>query len=399
MTIFEKYKKYTIGNYGERDFAIESAKGCYVFGKDGKKYLDFGSGIAVTNLGHANKRWINSVCKQAQKLVHCSNLYLTQPHADLAEELVFQVGKKGKVFICNSGTEANEALLKLALLHGMKASGKEGKKCRIITAVDGFHGRTLGALAATRQDKIQKGFSPILQNFSYANFNDAKSFEKLMGDDVAAILVEPVQGESGVLPASKTFLQALKKMCKKHNALLMFDEIQCGGGRCGKFLACQKYGVMPDALSMAKGIGGGFPIGAIWVAEEFSKLLTPGSHGTTFGGNPLACAASLATLKEIKAAKLPQRAEKMGKLLNEGLEKIAKKYPEKIKTTRGLGLMRSVLFKDSVKNSEVCAGARKNGLLLIPAGANSLRFLPPLIVGAPEVKSALKIFDKTIGEI
>lgn len=398
MTIREKYKKYTIGNYGERDFAIDSAKGCIVYGSDGKKYLDFGSGIAVMSLGHSDKRWINAVCAQAQKLVHCSNLYLTQAHADLAETLVSQIGK-GKVFICNSGTEANEALLKLALLHGVQASGKEGKKCRIITAIDGFHGRTLGSLAATRQDKIQKGFSPMLPNFSYGKFNDAKSFKKLMSDDVAAILVEPIQGESGVLPATKTFLQELKKMCKRHNALLMFDEIQCGAYRCGKFLASQKYGVMPDALSLAKGMGGGFPIGAIWVSDKFSNLFTAGSHGTTFGGNPLACAASLATIREMKSRNLGQNADKMGKLLHEGLEQIAKKYPKKIKTTRGLGLMRSVLFSDGVKNLDVCATTRHNGLLLIPAGANSLRFLPPLNVNAKQIKTALKIFEKTIGEI
>ncbi len=398
MTIKEKYEKYTLGNFGKRDFVISRASGCHVFDENGRKYLDFGGGIAVMSLGHSNKNWIKTVKSQLDELVHCSNLYLTKPHADLAEALVGLIGK-GRIFLCNSGTEANEALIKLALLHGAKVSGLEGKKCKILTAKNGFHGRTLGSLAATAQEKIQKGFSPILPNFEYGDFNDADSFRKLAGEDLAAILVEPVQGESGVTPATKEFLSELRKICDEKNALLLFDEVQCGCGRSGKFLACQKYGVKPDALSMAKGIGGGFPIGAIWVSEKHSELFTPGSHGTTFGGNPLACAASLAVLKEMSKRNLAKNAEKEGRRLAKGLEKIARKYPDKIKLTRGLGLMRSVLFNASVKNSDACSALRKNGLILIPAGANSLRFLPPLNVSDSQVDSALKIFDKTIGEL
>ena len=391
MTTKEKIEKYAMPNFGVRDFVVSRGKGSYIYDENGEKYLDFGGGIAVMSIGHANPRWVKAVSEQAAKLAHCSNLYLTKEQADLAEKVVSKIGA-GKVDFCNSGTEANEALIKAARLYGIKASGKEGVKSRIITAKNGFHGRTLGALAATAQDKIQRGFAPILEGFSYGEFNNIESFEKLMGDDVAAILVEPVQGESGVTPASKQFLKGLKELCKKHGALLFFDEVQCGVGRCGKFLASQRIGVKPDGVSLAKGIGGGFPIGATWLAKPYADLFSPGSHGTTFGGNALACAAALATLKEIDSKKLIE-------VLAIGLEKIAKKYPCKIKLTRGLGLMRAVLFQPEYPNSEVCAKLRKNKLILIPAGANALRFLPPLNTTAAEVNSALKIFDKTIGEL
>lgn len=256
MTTKRKYDDFVIGNYGERLIALKSGKGCTVVDESGKKYLDFGGGIAVLSLGHANEAWVKAVCRQAQILAHCSNLYMNAPQADLAEALVKNIGD-GKVFFCNSGTEANEALIKAARLHGLKTSGATGKKIKILSAVNGFHGRTMGALSATAQEKIQKGFFPILQNFEYGIFNDLKSFEKLMGGDVAAIIVEPVQGESGVTPATKQFLKGLKNLCKKHNALLLFDEVQCGVGRTGKFLAAQKFGVMPDGLSLAKGLAAG----------------------------------------------------------------------------------------------------------------------------------------------
>lgn len=384
--------------FGKRTFEAVSGKGCVLTGADGKKYLDFGAGIAVNSLGHANVRWVKAVSKQAETLAHCSNLYLTKPHADLAEKLVEIIGK-GKMFFCNSGTEANEALLKAARLHGVKVSGKEGVKCRIVTAYDCFHGRTLGSVAATAQYKIQHNFAPLLQGFSYAKFNDLDFFAKVMGDDVAAVLVEPVQGESGVTPATKQFLKGLKALCKKHNALLFFDEIQCGVGRSGEFLASQRYGVKPDGLSLAKGIAGGFPMGAIWLESKHCDLFTAGSHGTTFGGNPLACAAALATLEEFEKRGLVENARKMGDLLAKGLEKIAKKFPDKIFTTRGLGLMRAVLFQPQYINAEVCTKLRENGLILIPAGANALRFLPPLIVKAAEIEKALKIFEKTISAL
>ena len=236
----------------------------------------------------------------------------------------------------------------------------------------------------------------MLSGFSYADFNDLTSFEKQMGDDVAAVLVEPVQGESGVTPATKEFLKGLRKLCDKYNAMLLFDEVQCGVARSGKFLACQKYGVKPDGVSMAKGLAGGFPIGAIWLSKKYQDLFTPGTHGTTFGGNPLACAAALATLKEIDSKKLADNATKLGEKLSKGLKLIVKKYPQKLVLERGVGLMRAVIFTDNYVNVAVCRNLRDNGLLLIPSGANGLRFLPPLSASSAEVDKALKIFEKTI---
>lgn len=398
MKVSEKYEKYAVGNYGKRSITLAKGKGAHVWDENGKKYLDFGGGIAVLSLGHCNKKLVDALIKQANTLGHCSNLYMHAPQADAAEHLVKEIGK-GKVFFCNSGAEANEALLKAARLNGKKLSGEEGRKFRVIVAVNGFHGRTLATLSATAQEKIQKGFSPLMPEFSYAEFNNLKSVEDLMGDDVAAVLVEPIQGESGVLPATKEFLQGLRSLCDKHGAMLMFDEVQCGVGRTGKFSASKKFGVKADAISMAKGLGGGFPIGAIWLSEKYQDLFTPGSHGTTFGGNPLACACANAVMDEIDSKKLCQNAEKLGKKLLSSLQKIAKKYPQKIKLARGVGLMIGVLFQDNYKNADVCSALIKNGLILVPAGSNALRLLPPLNIKESEVNSALKIFEKTISEI
>lgn len=397
MTTLEKIKKYATPNFGARDFVVESGRGCALFDEKGKKYLDFGAGIAVASIGHSNPRWVRAVARQAAKLAHCSNLYVTKPNADLCEALVKRIGA-GKAFLCNSGTEANEALIKAARLYGAKVAG-EGKKYRIVTARGGFHGRTLGAVAATAQKKIQHGFEPLLSGFSYADFNDVESFESVMGDDVAAILVEPVQGESGVLPATQKFLKGLRVLAKKHNSLLLFDEVQCGFGRCGKFLACQRYGVKPDGVSMAKGLGGSFPIGAVWLSKPVQDIFSPGTHGTTFGGNPLACAAALATIAELDSRRLCENAFKMGEYLGSRLEEVAGLFPEKIKLTRGLGLMRAVLFAEGISNADVCSKLRANGLILIPAGANALRFLPPLNVKKPEIDAALRIFKKTLSEL
>lgn len=246
MTTKEKTYKYAMPTFGDRDFTVAKGKGCKLYDEDGNEYLDFGAGIAVDSIGHCHPRWVKAIAKQAETLAHCSNLYMTKPNADLCEKLVSEIGA-GKIFLCNSGTEANEALIKAARLYGRKVSGKEGAKCKIVTAYDGFHGRTMGCVAATAQKKIQKGFAPMLGGFDYAVFNDLASFEKVVDDDTAAVIVEPVQGESGVTPASPKFLKGLKALCKKHKALLFFDEVQCGFGRCGAFLASQRIGVKPTA--------------------------------------------------------------------------------------------------------------------------------------------------------
>lgn len=398
MTTKEKTEKFLAPCFGKRTTTLSRGSGAYVWDENGKKYLDFGGGIAVLSLGHCNKKLVKALTNQAQTLGHCSNLYMNAPQADLAEKLVSELGP-GKIFFANSGAEANEALLKLARLHGAKVAGKESEKFRVIVAKNGFHGRTLATLSATAQEKVQKGYSPLMPQFSYAEYNNAKSFEAIMADDVAAILIEPIQGESGVLPAEKSFLKELRVLCDKFNALLMFDEVQCGIGRTGKFAAFKKFGVKPDAISMAKGLGGGFPIGAVWMSKPYQDLFTPGTHGSTFGGNPLACAAGNAVMDEIKSKDLCKNAETMGKLLLSNLNKIAAKYPEKIKCARGVGLMIGVLFTDACSNLDAAAKLRDAGLILIPAGSNALRFLPPLNIKKSEVLSALKIFEKTIAQL
>ncbi len=398
MNTKQKSDKFTVGCFGDRDTVLVRGDGVRVWDENGKKYLDFGGGIAVLSLGHCNAKIADAVCSQMRTLGHCSNLYINVPQADLAEKLVGALGP-GKVFFCNSGAEANEALLKAARLHGVRVSGAEGRKFRVVVAVNSFHGRTLGTLSATVQKKIQKGFSPLMPEFSYAEFNNLESFAGVMGDDVAAVLVEPIQGESGVLPASRDFLKGLRSLCDRHGAMLLFDEVQCGVGRTGKFAAFQKFGVKPDAISMAKGLGGGFPIGAVWLSKPYQDIFTPGSHGTTFGGNPPACAAGNAVMDEIKSKKLCENADKIGRLLLSGLKKAAKAHPGKIAEARGMGLMIGVLFREPVKNLEVAAALRKNGLILIPAGANALRFLPPLNVKKSEAEAALRIFEKTIAKL
>ena len=396
MDTKQKYEKFLLGNYGEAVMEFVSAKGSYVFDESNKKYLDFGGGIAVMSLGHSNKNWVNALTRQANTLVHCSNLYRHQYAANLAESLIAQIGK-GKMFFCNSGTEANEALIKASRLYGETLSPKRHK---VLVAINGFHGRTMGALSATMQEKIQKHFAPYLPEFIGAEFNNSEAFEKIISKgDIAVVILEPIQGESGILPATKEFLKRVRSACTKHSTLLFLDEIQCGVGRTGKFLACEHYGISPDGISLAKGLGGGFPIGAMYLKDSIAKLFTVGTHGTTFGGNPLACAVASEVLKEIKKQKLCENAKVLGEFLIKNLTVIAKKYPAKIKSVRGMGLMIGILINDNFTNATIINNLRKNGLITVGAGANAVRFLPPLNVKKSEVLSALKIFEKTIKEL
>jgi len=396
MTTKQKYEKFLLSNYGEATMELVSAKGSYVFDEANKKYLDFGGGIAVMSLGHSNTNWVKSLTRQANTLVHCSNLYRHPYGANLAESLIGEIGK-GKMFFCNSGTEANEALIKASRLYGETLTPKRHK---VLVAINCFHGRTMGALSATMQEKIQKHFAPYLPEFIGAEFNNAQAFEKIISnDDIAAVILEPIQGESGVLPATKDFFKRVRKACTKHSTLLFLDEVQCGIARTGKFLACENYGVSPDGVSLAKGLGGGFPIGAMYLKDNIAKLFTPGTHGTTFGGNPLACVVASEVLSEIKRQKLCLNAKTSGEFLIKNLSAIAKKYPEKIKSVRGLGLMIGILINENFLNATVINNLRKNGLIAVGAGSNAVRFLPPLNVKKSEMQSALKIFEKTIKEL
>ncbi|MDE3084560.1 MAG: acetylornithine/succinylornithine family transaminase, partial [Verrucomicrobiota bacterium] len=300
----ELYDAFVLKNYARPALTLVRGNGAQVWDDQGNCYLDFTSGIAVNALGHCHPHWIAAVQRQAGELIHVSNLFRNPNQAELARRLVQRAGP-GRIFFCNSGAEANETLLKLARLHGVKkAGGQEGKCSKIICAKNAFHGRTFGGMSATPQEKIQKGFRPLVPGFAFGELNNLKSFADLIDEQTTAIFVETIQGESGINSCTTEFLAGLRSLCDKHNLLLLIDEVQCGMGRTGKFFAFEHAGVMPDAIGMAKGLGGGFPIGAMWVRENAAELFQPGSHGTTFGGTPLACAAALAVLDVIEKEKL-----------------------------------------------------------------------------------------------
>jgi acetylornithine/N-succinyldiaminopimelate aminotransferase len=301
------YDAHVLKNYARAALTLVRGRGSLVWDDQGRQFLDFTSGIAVNALGHCHPHWVAAIQRQAGELIHTSNLFRNSNQAELARRLVGYAGP-GRVFFCNSGAEANEALLKLARLHGMrKAGGEEGKCYQVICAKQAFHGRTFGGMSATPQEKIQKGFRPMTPGFVFGELNNLASFEALIDESTAAIFVETIQGEGGVNPCTSDFLHGLRRLCDQHNLLLMLDEVQCGIGRTGSFYAFEHVGVRPDAIGMAKGLGGGFPIGAIWVGERAADLFQPGSHGTTFGGTPLACAAALAVLDVLERERLMEK--------------------------------------------------------------------------------------------
>ncbi|MEM7674340.1 MAG: aminotransferase class III-fold pyridoxal phosphate-dependent enzyme, partial [Verrucomicrobiota bacterium] len=289
MNTQERYEAYSLGNYAVPPaISIVEGQGAYVWDEARRRYLDMTSGIAVTALGHSHPEWVKAVQEQAATLSHCSNIFGNPNQAKLAEKLVEKAGP-GRVFFCNSGAEANEALIKFARLWGYKQSGEvEGKKYKIVVADTAFHGRTFGGMSATPQPKIQKGFGPLLPGFTVAKYNDIESFENAIDAETAAVFIETIQGEGGIRPFQLEFLRKLRALCTEKNILMLIDEVQCGIARTGKFFAYQHAEIKPDAIGMAKGLGNGFPIGAVWISEPHHSVFTPGTHGTTFGGSPLA---------------------------------------------------------------------------------------------------------------
>lgn len=305
-TTADLYDAHVMKNYARSALTLVRGRGSWVWDDQGRQFLDFTSGIAVSALGHCHPHWVAAIQRQAGELIHTSNLFRNVNQAELARRLIGYAGP-GRVFFCNSGAEANEALIKLARLHGNRKAGKEETCYEVICAKQAFHGRTFGGMSATPQEKIQKGFRPLTPGFVFGELNNLASFEALINERTAAIFVETIQGEGGVNPCTPDFLFGLRKLCDQHNLLLLLDEVQCGIGRTGAFFAFEHTGVRPDAIGMAKGLGGGFPIGAIWVGERAADLFQPGSHGTTFGGTPLACAAGLAVLDVIEKEHLMER--------------------------------------------------------------------------------------------
>jgi acetylornithine/N-succinyldiaminopimelate aminotransferase len=387
------YDQFVVPSYA-RSLVLTKGEGCRVWDGEGKEYLDLGGGIAVNCLGHAHPAITKALVEQSQRLIHTSNLYYNEHQGRLARELVTLTGP-GKVFFCNSGAEANEGLYKLA----RKALHDEGRY-EIITALNSFHGRTLGGISATGQDKVKKGFEPLVPGFLHVPFNDIQAMRSALTEKTAAILIEGIQGEGGITPATAEYLLELRRLTREKGILLLMDAIQCGFFRTGRFQSYQRIleGVegaedfLPDGISMAKSLGGGFPIGAIWIAQPYADVFQPGTHGTTYGGTPLASAVSLAVLEEIRSKHLDDNIRAMGDYLKHELEKMAGTHS--ILGVRGLGGMLGLLLDGDVI---VAAGKlRDHGLLLVPAAGNVLRFLPPYNVTKAQIDQALEIIRKTL---
>jgi acetylornithine/N-succinyldiaminopimelate aminotransferase len=382
-------------NYGAPPITLVKGQGTLVWDANGKRYLDFASGIAVNAVGHAHPHWVRRVTEQAGQLVHVSNLYRNEPQGALALALSQRCGP-GRVIFCNSGAEANEGLLKLARLHGQRKSGAEGACIGVIVAEKAFHGRTFGGMSATPQEKIQKGFRPLLSGFTAVPLNDLAAWDKAIdAQTTAAVLIESIQGEGGVNPATPEFLRGVEQICRARNVLFMIDEIQCGIGRTGKFFAYEHAGVKPDAIAMAKGLGGGFPIGAIWMAPPHDDLFQAGSHGTTFGGGPLAATAGLAVLEILEAEQLVAKVAERSVAWHAELRKLVTLRPDLVKEVRGAGYMVGVILH--VDPLPVVAALREAGILTAPAGGVAVRLLPPLNASVEELAESVAILRQVLG--
>ena len=373
--------------------ALVEGTGISVWDAEGNEYLDFVSGIAVTNIGHCHPKMVQAVQDQVETLVHVSNLYYNEKQPQLAKALAEHSGLPGaKCFFCNSGAEANEGLIKLARLWGSDKS-----KYEIITMRQSFHGRTLATLAATGQEKVQKGFGPLPEGFVYANFNDLQSVEDAVSSRTVAVMVEALQGEGGVIPVEPEFLPGLRKLCDDKDILLLCDEVQCGMGRTGKWFGFQNYNVQPDAFSLAKALGNGFPIGAIVAGKKLADVFQPGHHATTFGGTPLACAAALSVIAVIEEEELLANTTMMGAYFVEGLCDIAMKHKKWISGVRGLGLLLGMVL--DVPAVTLQKKLQEKGMLALATAGNVLRMLPPLNVLQEEIDQALKLIGEACAEL
>ncbi len=389
-------RKFIINTYNrnpDTNPILVKGRGAQVWDEKGREYLDFVGGLAVNALGHCHPHVIDAAREQMDKIIHTSNLFYTEPQVKLAQFLV-ENSVADKVFFCNSGGEANEAALKLARKYS-KLYVDEGRY-EIVTAYNSFHGRTLATLAATGQEKFHKGFEPLIPGFRYASFNDLDSFRSQITAKTCAVMVEPIQGEGGVHVAAKEFLEGLRDLCNENKLLLIFDEVQCGTGRTGKLFAYENYVVEPDIFTLAKALGGGFPIGAMLCKEEVAAGFLPGDHASTFGGNPVACAAALAVLNEIARDDFLYGAAARGQYLVNGLQELKDKFPGLIEEVRGMGLIIGVALEKGGQN--VQKGCLRRGLLINCIGDTVLRFLPPLNVAGRELDVALTILEKALEE-
>ncbi len=384
-------ENHVMNTYSRFDLNFTEGHGPWVTDVNGEEYLDFVSGIAVNCLGHAAPQIVEAIREQSQKLIHISNLYWNPPMIELADRLCAATGMD-RVFFNNSGTEANETALKIARKYG-KAKGGVSKS-KIICMKESFHGRSLGALSVTGQEKYRKDFRPLLGEIYEADFNDISSLEAVMDEDVCGVILEPVQGESGIIPAEKSFLEKARQLCDRYDALLIFDEVQCGMGRSGRLFTFQKLGVTPDICTAAKALGGGFPIGAVLASEKAAEFFVPGDHGCTFGGNPLACACGNAVMKVLVDEDLLSHVEEMSQYLFTKLGELKEKY-DIIEEIRGVGLLTGVKMREGFK-SAVIGEAVHQKLLLAAAGHEVVRFLPPLNVTEAEIDEGIRRFEAAL---
>lgn len=424
------FDKYVVPSYARFDIAFSHGQGSYLWDVHGRRYLDLGSGIAVCCLGHAHPEIAEVIASQARRLVHVSNLYYHELQGRLAAELVRLIGP-GKVFFCNSGAEANEGLFKLA-----RKFGHDEGRFEILTTYNSFHGRTLAGISATGQEKVKKGFEPMVHGFRHVPFNDIEAMRNAISPATVAIMVEGVQGEGGVNPATPDYLLGLRELCDEFNLLLLMDEVQCGHFRTGRFHSYHRIledsapgsgtlaagagwegrdqdarcAFIPDAVSMAKSLGNGFPIGAFWVRDKYADLLGPGTHATTYGGGPLACAVALKVLEIIQRDRLADNARALGDWLKMRLAGLVEKYPQVLKSVRGLGLMLGLelVEKDKIPafastdkpaSAQFVARLHAAGVLTIPAGPQVVRLLPALNLQQEEARQGFDIIESVVAQL
>ncbi|HTI72005.1 MAG TPA: acetylornithine/succinylornithine family transaminase [Candidatus Limnocylindria bacterium] len=408
----ELFSKYVMPTYGRFEVAFSHGSGSYVWDVSGRRYLDLGGGIAVCSLGHSHPEITEALIEQSRRLVHVSNLYFHEPQGRLAERIVNEIAP-GKVFFCNSGAEADEGLYKLA-----RKFGHDEGRFEILTAFNSFHGRTLGGISATGQDKVKKGFDPLVPGFRHVPYNDLQAIKDALSPATVAVLIEGIQGEGGITPASPEYLLGLRQLCNERKLLLLIDAVQCGHFRTGRFQSYQRQlentpggaDFVPDGVAMAKSLGGGFPIGAFWVRQPYADLLGPGTHGTTFGGTPLGCSVALKVMEVIKRDGLADNARHVGEFLKSEIQRLAGAYPHVVKSARGLGLMLGLELQDKEKipgfattdkapSLQLVNRLHEAGVLTIPSGNQIIRLLPALNLPQAQAEEGIAIIEKVVRTI
>ena len=389
----EDADRYLMHTYSRQPVILRKGRGMKVWGTDGKEYLDFVGGIAVNVLGHCHPKVVIAIQKQAQRLLHVSNLYHIEPQIKLAK-LLCAHSFADKAFFCNSGAEANEAAIKLARKYAKEHYGQD--KFEVITALNSFHGRTLATVTATGQEKFQKGFEPLMPGFKHVPFDDINALQSAISRNTCAVMLEPIQAEGGVMIPSEDYFKEVRKLCDENGLLLILDEVQTGMGRTGKLFAHEHYGITPDIMTLAKGLGGGVPIGAALATEKVAASFQPGSHASTFGGNPLVCAAAIATLETIlEDGLLIEHCARMGKYLISRMEQLREDYHDTIADIRGKGLLVGLeINKDGASMVKACL---EKGLLINCTAGNVLRFAPPLIVEEKEIDHMTDVLEEVLG--